>query len=722
MTEWRLRASVALVALWALAGAAACKKDTAKAEESAGGAKAGGAAAAASEDAAEAGEDEAALEQRFVTATGGARALPEEPWDLEKVKARGTLRILVEGDEAKLLARSGTALGRERDLADAFAREQGLIPEFILVESFDELLPMLVAGKGDVVAAELTVTRARQEQVAFAHPWHTVKEVVVGRRGAKDLPKDAKALAGREVHVRQGSSYAASLQGLVDDGVAVKVVDVPVGEDPEGTAWRVGRGQVPLTVVDSHVLDALAAFNPDVKGLFPIAEGRQIAWAVRKDAKSLRAALNRFVTRTALTSHQDERFVGDLDGIKKRGVLRVLTRNNAVSYFIHKGQAFGFEHELMKMVADELGVRLQMVVPPSREQLLPWLLEGRGDVIAASLTITPERKTQVRFSRPYLFADEVLVQRAGGTVKTLADLKGRTVHVRPSSSYAQSLKGLVDRAGAESEPSTFKVADAPEDLEFEELVDQVAKGDIEFTVLDSHLFAVERAYRDDVAEGFALNPEDQKVEIGFAVRPGSKKLGAYLDGFVKRKYRGLRYNMAKTRYFENRRGFARAKEDRLEKTGRLSPYDDLIKRYAIRYGLDWRLMAAQAYQESRFDPKAQSWVGAQGLFQVMPATGKSLGFDNLDGPRGGRPRRDHVHGPAHAGPGPEDPLQAPGAVRARFVQRRHRPRGGRAAAGGGEGLGPQQVVRPRGEGHAPAPAARVLQARAPRVLSAARSR
>ncbi len=626
MTKRSFRALGALIALGALLGAQACKKDKAQAGETAPAAantQAEGAGAGA------APEDDAALEQRFVSARGHGRELPAEPWDLPRIKERKTLRVLVEGDEATLLARRGTAMGRERDLAVDFALAEGLTAEFILVESFDDLLPMLQAGKGDVVAAELTMTKARWAQVAFAHPWHSVKEVVVGRRGAKDLPRSREELAGREVHVRRGSAYAQSLEALAEEGVAVKVVEVPVGEDPEGTAWRVGRGEVPLTVVDSHLLEAISAFNPDVEGLFPIAEGRQIAWAVRKDAQELRAALNRFVTRAALTAHLEDLFTGDLDAIKKRGVLRVLTRNNAVSYFIHKGQAFGFEHELMKMVAEDLGVRLQMVVPPSRDELLPWLLEGRGDVIAASLTITPERQAKVRFTRPYLFADEVVVQRAGGTVTALEHLKGRTVHVRPSSSYAQTLKGLGDRVGA------FDIAAAPEDLEFEELVEQVARGDIEHTVVDSHLFAVERAYRDDVAEAFALNAPDQQVEIAFAVRPSSEKLAAHLDAFVKREYRGLRYNMAKKRYFENRRVIASAREDRLEKTGQISPYDALIKKYATRYGLDWRLLAALAYQESRFNPKAQSWVGAQGLFQVMPATGKGMGFQNLGDPEEG---------------------------------------------------------------------------------------
>jgi membrane-bound lytic murein transglycosylase F len=606
-TGWRV------VAVALLLSACGCKRKGADAQD----------AGAAVKD------DDAALEQRFVSAPGAGRQLPSEPWDLPRIATRGTLRVLVEGDQAAFLARRGTPLGRERDLAEAFAIEQGLEAELILVDRFEDLLPMLQAGKGDLVAAELTVTPERQAEVAFAFPWQTVQEVLVGRRGTSGLPRDTEALAGREVHVRAGSSYAQTLDGLKAKGVALRRVDAPAGEEPETTAWRVGRGEIPLTVLDSHLLDAISAFNPDVEGLLTLAEGRQISWAVRKDAQELLTALNRFVTRRALTGHQEERFTGDLEGIKKRGVLRMLTRNNAASYFIHRGQPFGFEYELMKMVADELGVRLQVIVPPSREALVPWLLEGRGDVIAASLTITPERRKELAFTRPYLFSEELLVHKRGAKVARLEDLAGRTVHVRASSSYHQTLKGLLDQG------ARFTLAAAPEELEFEELVDKVAAGEFELTVMDSHLLAVEQAWRDDVEAAFPLGAEDSKREIAFALRPGAKKLQEHLDAFISREYRGLRYNMARKRYFENAGRIASVREERLGKSGRISPYDELLKKYATRYGLDWRLLAAVAYQESRFDPDAQSWVGAQGLFQVMPATGKSLGFTRLTDPEEG---------------------------------------------------------------------------------------
>src|SRR5207253_1098208 len=111
------------------------------------------------------------------------------------------------------------------------------------------------------------------------------------------------------------------------------------------------------------------------------------------------------------TAHADKLSKGDLAEIRKRGALRLLTWNDPVSYFSHQGQLFGFDYELAKLLAARLKVRLEIVVPPERSLLVPWLVEGRGDVIAAALHPVP-RLSGVAFSAPYLFTDEVQVGKA----------------------------------------------------------------------------------------------------------------------------------------------------------------------------------------------------------------------------------------------------------------------------------------------------------------------
>ena len=568
---------------------------------------------------------------------GDVPALPVLFGDLKEIESRGVLRVIIHGAEEDYLPRAGMPAAYDRQLAREFAARHHLKLQLVLVDAFDQMIPMLQAGKGDVIAANFTVTAARSEKVDFTRPVAVVKEVVVGQKGAQSLPDSPAELEGREVHVRPSSPFAETLAKL-----KVRLVAAPETLDQEELTYAVSRGERPLTVVDSNTLQAVQAYNDQLQPLFPVAEGRQKAWALRKNSPGLRAALDAFVVEKALTVHTEERFTGDLEGIKKRGVLRVITRNNPVTYYLYQGEQLGFDYQMARMLADALKVRLEMVVPPSRDLLVPWLKEGRGDVIAASYTVTRERAEQVAFSVPYLQVDEMLVQRrAGPRLRGVEDLAGKRVHVRRSSSYYETLQALKPLVG------DFEIVEEPEDVETEELIDRVGRGEIPFTVADSHILAVELIYRRDVEGAFPLVPgarakaarsairvgEDGSKAIAFAVRPENARLRAFADAFVRKTYRGLEYNVARKRYFETKQQVSRAAQLVVAgEGGKISPYDDYFRKYASRYELDWRLMAAQSFQESRFDPRAQSWVGALGLFQVMPQTGRELGFPSMGEP------------------------------------------------------------------------------------------
>jgi membrane-bound lytic murein transglycosylase F len=121
------------------------------------------------------------------------------------------------------------------------------------------------------------------------------------------------------------------------------------------------------------------------------------------------------------------------------------------------------------------------------------------------------------------------------------------------------------------------------------------------------------------------------------VRAENKKLLAALNRFIKEQYKGVVYNILYKKYFTNKRNIRDLAAGRLggEEGGGLSPYDEAMRKYADKYGFDWRLIAAQMYQESRFDPKAESFAGAQGLLQVMPRTAKFMGFSKISEPEDG---------------------------------------------------------------------------------------
>ncbi len=493
--------------------------------------------------------------------------------DLPELKARGTLRVLVFGADEDMLPRAGSPKARDRELLTEFAEREGLTIDVVAEADFEKLFTRLLAGEGDVLAHGLTVTDERKARVQFTQPVSVVSHVLVGKRGARGLPRSAKQLAGREVTVHDGSAYAQSLVGL-----GAKLVAAPEALDSEGVVYEVGRGKVALTVTDSNLFASIATYNRDVEALFAVAEGKELAWALRPDARALAAALDAFLVEKALTAHAEQRFQGDLDAIKKRGALRLLTWNDPISYFSHQGQLFGFDFELAKLLAARLKVRLEIVVPPERALLVPWLVEGRGDVVAAGLHPVPALKG-VAFSTPYLFTDEVKLGKAA-PVTHRPDLTDDVELLQ------EGRAKVVDRMLIDTLP------DAPRD----------------FTVIAKEL------------------------PIAYAVRADSKKLLEAIDGFVAATYRGLEYNLLRKRYFEANRAIEAARAAESGQTGTLSPFDPLFKQHAARVGIDWRLVAAQCFQESRFDPSARSWAGALGLFQLMPTTAYELRVKRREDP------------------------------------------------------------------------------------------
>jgi membrane-bound lytic murein transglycosylase F len=553
-------------------------------------------------------------------ASGSATGAPTYGGDLAAIRARGELRVLVEAVEEDLLPQRGPAAQTERLRLKDFAREQGVAFRLVTVERYEDLIPALVDGRGDVIAADMVATPDRRREIAFTTPLAVVDELLVGRRGASDLPRSPAELAGRQVDVRWGTPHSFQLRALgIPD---LQVVKAPQRLDMTDLALDVAVGRRKLTVLDERTLRELQAYEDRVVPLFPIARKQEIAWGVRKDATALRAALDLFLQSRELVDLARV-FKGDLSAIRRRGVLRLLTCNDPVSYFVHRGRQAGFDFDLASRVAQELGVELEVVVPPSRDLLVPWLLEGRGDVIAASFTVTPEREKRVAFSVPYLDVDEVVVRRRGDYVTKPADLARRRIHVRRDSSYAATLERL-----GRTQP--LDVVYEPESASTESLIDAVASGDVPLTVADSHLLQAELAGRDDVEPAFVL-PGGAHESIAFAVRPRDTRLKAFLDAWVKRSRRGLLYNIAYKRYFESPQ-IAKVNEERAAESGRISPFDDIFRGSGGKKQLDWRLIAAQAYQESRFDPTLQSAAGALGVMQVLPTTGAAMGFRNLRDP------------------------------------------------------------------------------------------
>lgn len=552
-----------------------------------------------------------------------------ETGDLEAIKKRGVFRILmpIPSEYEDILPRQGFPLHYESIVLEKFAKSLKLTPEFIYVDKRDELIPKLLAGEADIIAANLTVTDKRKKLINFSIPYETAIEQIVSRRG--DTLSSLKDLKGRTVGVHESSSFWETIQTLKQKIPQLKIKKMDEKIPTEELLELVSDGKLDLTVADSNLINAFIAQDDSLKAAINLTESRPIAWGVRPNAVELKKTLDLFIESEHWLKSKNQLFKDDWREIKQRKILRVLTRNNAATYFLWRGEILGFEYELLKQFAQAHDLHLEMIVPSGRDQLVTWLKEGRGDMVAASLTINDQHRPDgVQFTRFYHQVDEVLVSRSKDkALLELKELTGRTVTARQSSSYWATLQSL------RAQGINVNIAAAPEDMETEEIIQKVAEGQFDLAIADSHIVDIELTTRDDIQRDLVVK---QDVRHGWMVRDNSMDLKKKLDQYIKEQYRGKFYNLLKDKYFKNKHAINKHKKSRVD-TGRgeISPYELLTRKYAQQFGFDWRLVTAQMYQESGFDPLAKSWMGALGLMQVMPKTGAEFGFKNLSDPEEG---------------------------------------------------------------------------------------
>jgi membrane-bound lytic murein transglycosylase MltF len=330
-------------------------------------------------------------------------------------------------------------------------------------------------------------------------------------------------------------------------------------------------------------------------------------------------------------------WTGDLDAMVERRVIRLLTVHSKSGYFIDKGVQRGivvdtaklFEAELNKKLAAEKklkgkGLKVQVVfVPMHRDQLLPALAAGRGDIAAANLTITPERRKLVDFTAAGMsnVSEVVVTGPASPKVASVDDLSGKEAFVRKTSSYHESLVELNKKFTAAKKPPV-RIKEAPESLEDEDLLEMLNAGLVAVVVVDDHIakFWKQVFPKIVVHEGIAVRSGG---EIAWALRKGSPQLKAALDDFAARNKVGTSMgNQILVRYLKNVKYVKDAASE--EERKKFIALVRHFQTYGDKYSVDWLLAAAQGYQESGLNQNAKSAVGAVGVMQLMPATGKDM--------------------------------------------------------------------------------------------------
>ena len=329
----------------------------------------------------------------------------------------------------------------------------------------------------------------------------------------------------------------------------------------------------------------------------------------------------------------------DLKAIKERGKLVALTLNSSTSYFVYRGQAMGFEYELLNRFARHLDVELEIKIIPDVNAMFDLLNKGEGDVIACNLAVTKNRMKYAAFSEPYNFTRQVLVQRRPEgwqkmtpkeinkqIITSPLELIDRKVYVNKSSAFFSRLENLQNEIGGD-----IDIVSVPGYIDTEKLIKKVANGDIEYTVADDNIAKLNATYYPNLDISVQLSFPQQ---IAWATRSNSPALLSAINSWFEEDRKKSVHAYIYNKYFKaSKEQWAQFNGEYSSLRGnRISDYDEILKEYCKIIDWDWRLLAAQMYQESKFDVDAISWAGAFGLMQFMPATAAQYGIDQASPP------------------------------------------------------------------------------------------
>ncbi|MFE0019315.1 transglycosylase SLT domain-containing protein [Mesorhizobium sp. NPDC059054] len=323
-------------------------------------------------------------------------------------------------------------------------------------------------------------------------------------------------------------------------------------------------------------------------------------------------------------------WTGDFDGMVKRRVIRFLVPYSKTVYFIDKGEQLGtavdrgraLEKELnrARKKADEQVIVVFLPMP--RDQLIPALNQGLGDIVAGSLTVTPERRSQADFSAPFESnVKEVLVTGPSApAILRIEDLSGRDVHLRKSSSYYEHLLAANDQLKT-AKLAPINLVPVDETLEDEDLLEMVNADLLPYTFMDDYRAGIwskvftNIKVRSDIAIA-------EGGDIAWAIRKNSPLLKAEVDAFARSHEPGTAFgNMLKSRYYSNERIVRRALAP--EALARFAEIRGYFQRYGTQFGFEHLLIMAQGYQESQLDQQRRSARGAVGIMQLLPSTAAS---------------------------------------------------------------------------------------------------
>lgn len=509
-------------------------------------------------------------------------------------------------------------LNAETRILNQFAASQGLTIEWIEAVQPVQLQGRLRRGEGDLIVSDLPPSARLSDAIVRGPSMGLYDQVVFGRH---DMTLDNPlAFKGLRIAVNLASPmwpYLERLQRQLND---FELVVLPPHRDRDWTLARVGGPEFDAAVVAVAQHEDLDRDFSRIRRMFNLVAGEQANWFINAENRSLQKQLESHLKRYLATIAVPVVDFGDMKEIKERHVIRIITQADPQNYFLRKGRPAGFELELVEQFARQHGLSTEILVANSSQQAVAWLNAGFADMISARIDRRHVRGDPgLRQSRIYFHSDSVLVRNRGFEISSPDVSRGRVAVIGTTVEQRQ-----LERIVPHRERTEAVVLSPGTPLSYIKTL--LTHGGVDAALVDAHSLPDLLDYPDPLLAGASL---DNAHPYAWTLRTTSEQLLNATNRFLESNYRSETYNVLVERYFEHHKiapYFGRQ---------RLSPFDELVQPVADRFDFDWRLIVAQMYQESRFNPQAESSAGALGLMQLLPSTATEVGIEDPLDPASG---------------------------------------------------------------------------------------
>lgn len=524
---------------------------------------------------------------------------------LEAIRERGELRVVVRPGFGRA-AVPGSRAGEDLAVLEHAARKLGVRLAPVEAARNDQVLPAVIAGTADVAVWRLPAPPALSARLLPSAPLDWVDDVLVEWTGMAASSRDRRPA----LWLHRSNPY----WGAEDLGPPERLFPAPEEIPLETVLERVAAGRYGATVTDTGLL-AAARSRLQVRTVKVLAEHRPVTWFFAAGSRDLKVFMDEFLfARRVLGRVASPPACRDLEQIRAAGVLRLITRNGPVTCTVEHGGLSGFEYELARRLALQLGVRLELAVPPPQVEPPSWLEEGRGDLMALHEPAWGRARGGFLLAEGYRRVDLVAVCRQNGPCPaSVEDLKSLSV---ATPGFGRE---VLDAMGLEPSPTLVSLPPGSDALD---ALSAVAKGEADVAVVDSDVARIQLEDWEGLRRGAVVARD---LPLAWVMNVSSPALARTVRRFLGRAARDGTLRVLAHAELDPA-PFPRASRLPDIPTYALTPWDAQLKRAALEYGIDWRLLASLMYEESRFDPKAVGPGGSAGLFQFMPATWRWLGI------------------------------------------------------------------------------------------------